>query len=659
MKQLKPNKRNSKVIVCMFSLFISLFAVQYAFGQVTIGADEAPATGAILQLKEKTGVTDSTHNASKGFALPRVVLSDKMQLFPMFLANPENPTSTTPNAAYSANKAAIDKVHTGLIVYNLTSDDTQDLLPGLNQWNGTEWVALQTKPASAKFDPITCADVTVNGVYTQRTPVTPDNYLSINLNVTKVGAYTIMASTGNGYNFFLTGTAPNTGIMNIHVPSQGIPIAPQLDNLTFSGVAVEAGCVATVQVQPVAAGYTMDCASVVVSGQYKKGTALNATNTIKLNVKILSDGAYRISTTSTNGVSFSASGSFTVAQIGTVQTITLAGTGTLTTNADFPVRINSNTVPAATCNATIPVMLPDMTYAIIGTDGTFGWSSTSRSRALTNGLNFGTTGTVKINSLRQMWSTNDLSTATNNLNNGYTGTAGGVSYTSARPDIVLFSSYGTSGNTTVINNIAAALRDYINKGGYVVYFTPEINNNTANLTPINTIVNTIFGIASGTTTVTQQEAGPTGSTTDNDYQIANLPSDPIINGAFGDLSGRYYGEDNESAGSSIVATLPDGSIQISSAYNPNKSTAPTTSIVWYNAGKHFVFFGDSAGAANSTANDSYPAYYLDTGAARQKAYGNWGGTSTFGSSVIGNAILELNSVAWALKKAVVNGINIH
>jgi hypothetical protein len=65
-----------------------------------------------------------------------------------------------------------------------------------------------------------------------------------------------------------------------------------------------------------------------------------------------------------------------------------------------------------------------------------------------------------------------------------------------------------------------------------------------------------------------------------------------------------------------------------------------------------VYFGDSTGAAqNNTEQRAYPSSYSDTGQPQSKLYGN--PTPQY----IYNAALELNAVAWALKKAAVSGIN--
>lgn len=629
--------RHTVLKTVLFLAFIFSFTLQ-TVAQVTIGSGEQPVSGALLQLKDKENVTDGTFNASKGLALPRVTLSDKHELYPMFLQNPEDLTSG-PNADYAANKSILDKSHTGLIVYNLVEDDDKELCLGLNQWDGEQWNCFESKMGNAKFDLVSCSDITVGGVYVEGTATTSMNYLSINLNVAKPGAFTITATSGNGYSFYLSGVALSRGGMTVNVPCQGTPIAVQTDKLTFSGIDLVAGCEPEVEVSSAVAGYSLNCSSIVVNGQYVKGTVLTSYNTITLNVTVTTSGSYNISTPLTNGIRFSASGNFTVG----TQPVTLIGSGTPTVNVDFPVTINVNTQQGnGICSATVPMTLPAMTYAIIG-NGVWSWAATPRINALTNGgISFGPSGIVKIVdfSICPDWPGTgeaDVTTAANRLNNNAT-----------KPDIVLYFAYNADPNT----DITTALVNYINKGGCVIYGSADKTS-----TQVNVLLNGLFGISPA-----QAQIAGTGTTDDNDYLIANLPDDPIINGPFGNLSARYWGEDNLSTGSVIVTALPPNSVQICSANNPFGKTAvnPDYSIVWYNDSKNFVYFGDSTGAdTNNTSKNDYPSSFTSSGLPQSKLYGNWPQPSGSPSQFVYNAALELNSVAWALKKAAISGINPH
>jgi hypothetical protein len=594
--------------------------------QVTIGEDEEPVTGALLQLKEKLGVTDGTSNSYRGLVLPRVTLSDKTQLYPMFLADPEDPNSG-PNNDYAGNKASIDQIHTGMIVYNLVEDEDKDLCKGLNYWDGGQWACFQAKTETAKISAVSCSDITINGVYIVGNVVTEENYLTIKLDVLKVGAFNISASTGNGYSFHISGVASNIGTMTVNIPSQGTPNNVQTDELILSGVELTSGCVAEINVVDPVANHSLNCLSATVNGLYQKGAELTSENTITLNVTATEAGSYSISTPVTSGVSFSASGNL----VAGVQSVTLTGSGIPTVNDDFIITINSNaTQGSTTCSVTIPVVLPAMTYAVITGSGVWSWSTPERTRALDNAGNFGPTGKVKMaDVLTSLWQA-PASSAADSLNKDI------------KPDIVLYYAYGT----TMGNNLTTALADYINAGGCLIYGIPE------SITQVNSLLNAVFGISPAQYQIIGEMAA------DNNYQIANLPNDPLINGPFGNLCSKYWAEDNDSQYSVILNSLPSNSVQICSAYNPvgKKNVDPAYSIVWYNDAKNFVYFGDDAGAT-STDNSigSYPVYYTATGLSQPKLYG----PSASQTQYVYNSALELNAVAWALKKAANYGINPH
>ncbi len=611
-------------------LFLSAFTLQ---AQVSIGAGEEPISGSILQLKEKSAVTDASPNAYRGLALPRVTLSEKKALYPMFLLDP-NDTASGPNAAYSGatNKQALDKAHTGLIVYNLTEDDDKELCLGLNQWDGEQWNCFQSKMGNAKFDPINCSDIEINGVYVEGTATSSANYLRINLNVTKIGAFSITVTTGNGYSFYASGVALSIGKMTVNIPCQGTPVNAQTDKLSFSGIGLIAGCEPEIEVSSAIANYSLNCSSIVVSGRYLKGTPLTASNTITLNVTVTTSGSYNINTPLTNGIRFSASGNFTPG----THTVTLVGSGTPTVNSDFPITINANTPQGNnTCNTIIPLTLPAMTYAVIGSGSTYSWNSPARSQALTNGgISFGPNGIVKIVSFTQLWGTSTISTATNYLSNGYG--SGGV-----MPDVVLYFAYGAAPTTA----LTTALKDYINKGGCVIYGSADGTSSD-----VNTLMSGLFGISPAI-------AQSGGQTDDDVYVISNLPNDPVINGPFGNLSDRHWGEDNTTTGSVIMTDLPPNSVQICTARSASKTLQdPQYSIVWYNDSKNFLYFGDSVGSSTTdNSTSAYPSRYNSQGLPLSKNYG----PGTAWSQFIYNSALELNAVAWALKKAAISGINPH
>jgi len=92
---------------------------------------------------------------------------------------------------------------------------------------------------------------------------------------------------------------------------------------------------------------------------------------------------------------------------------------------------------------------------------------------------------------------------------------------------------------------------------------------------------------------------------------------------------KYWAEDNATVESIVVAQLPANSVQICSANNTfnHDNVDPDESIVWYNDGKNFFYFGDSTGAtaSNDSQNDS-PALYVN-GIPKSKPYGNYNTTN--------------------------------
>lgn len=634
---------NRNKSVTTFLVFIMLFLpLSTLQAQVSIGSGEEPISGSILQLKEKDAVTDASSNAHRGLALPRVTLSEKKALYPMFLADPDDPASG-PNSAYSgaANKEALDKAHTGLIVYNLTENDDKELCLGLNQWDGEQWNCFQYALGKAVVE-ISCPDVSIMGSYVESTALTSENKIKLIIDVKKPGAWTASASingSSNGYSFYASGVFLEKGQYVIYLDGQGMPVSPQNDNFTIK-INESNICSTTVKVQSKIGGYDLLCSSTTVIGKYLKGIELDGTNTITIRVNVSKLGSYLIETNESKGIKFSQSGDFTT--LG-VNTVTLYGTGTPTVNEDVTLTLTANTNSGnATCNVTIPVTLPKMTYAIIGSGG-YSWNTSLRLAALTNSnKSFGPDGIVKIKEFTSLWVTTDVNDAATKLNNGYNG---------QYPDIVLYFAYGASPN----DNISKALASYINRGGAIIYGSSD---NTASA--VNVLMNGIFGISPA-----QNQISGTYSNADG-YQVNNYTDNKVINGPFGNTAGLYWVEDSSSSNSIVMSSLPDGSVQICPASNTwsKMKQSPTTSIVWMNDAKNFIYFGDCvATSSTTTAGDIwYPARYTSDGVPFYfiQQYGSQPGGATPPWGTNANSFLELNSVAYLIKKvATEGGINPH
>jgi uncharacterized protein (TIGR02145 family) len=115
-----------KLKVFLLTLTLVMISATSAKAQVTIGMREEPSEGALLDLKEYP--SNQSVTSTKGLGLPRVQLSDRNKLFPMFTGVYDNDENAK---------------HVGLVVYN-----TAFFLegPGLYAWNGSSWVSLK-KPS--------------------------------------------------------------------------------------------------------------------------------------------------------------------------------------------------------------------------------------------------------------------------------------------------------------------------------------------------------------------------------------------------------------------------------------------------------------------------------------------------------------------------------
>lgn len=601
-------------------------------GQVTIGIGEPTEPYATLQIKdlEKSSTFSGDINAKKGgFMLPRVKLENKYQLLPFY-------TGDTTNVDYKASK--ID--HKGLYVYNIEENTDEELCEGLNQWNGIEWQCFQYALGKASVE-ILCPEVFVMGAYVKETPLTSDNKIKLVVNVTKPGAWTSSASikngTPNGYSFYATGVFLEKGLYVIYLDGQGTPIEAQTDSfeIEMNG----STCTTTINVQSNVAEYDLLCSSTTVNGSYLKGKELDASNTITLRVNVSKIGSYRVETEESKGIKFSAMGDFT--SLG-VNTITLHGQGNPTVNSDIPLTITANTVSGnATCSVIVPVTLPRMTFAIIGSGG-YSWEAPLRLAALQNASkSFGPDGIVRIKEFANLWRTTSVLDATRYLNEGYN---------REFPDIVLYFAFGAAPNAALSN----ALADYVNRGGAVIYGSSD-----ATSSQVNILMNGIFGM-------TPAQAQISGSLSNADgYQVNNYTDNPVINGPFGNTAGLYWVEDSASSGSVVMSSLPDGSVQICPASNTwsKNQQSPTVSIVWMNDAKNFIYFGDSVATSSAPTNATiwHPARYTTDGVPIYviQQYGQQGGTvAPWGTNA--NSFLEMNAVAYLIKKvATEGGINPH
>jgi hypothetical protein len=173
--------------------------------------------------------------------------------------------------------------------------------------------------------PDACTDAVVTGNYQAGNTLDLNNKVTLSVNVSIIGNYSITTNTVNGISFSGSGSFTTPGIQTIVLTGSGVPIAGG----TFDISPGVNGCDFPVDITGTAV-YSLNessgnCSSFSISGSYAAGTALTATEFATVSVTISAIGAYTISTERINGISFSASGIFTSPGIQIVQ---LNGLGT-------------------------------------------------------------------------------------------------------------------------------------------------------------------------------------------------------------------------------------------------------------------------------------------------------------------------------------------
>jgi hypothetical protein len=224
---------------------------------------------------------------------------------------------------FGSGKPVAAGINTFIVRYGTSSCAIGVTVIGPGGGSGTSTFTLAGAPGG-------CTNFVVAGTATAGTPLNATNTISLTVNVTGTGTFTISSLPINGMTFSATGNFTATGPQVVTLNGSGTPTAAGIN-----AVIVAAGgttCVATVPVQPAgtAAVFTMggspgNCTGFTANGTYAVGTPLGAGNTVTLNVNVTSVGSYLITTTNIqNGMVFSATGSFTATG---PQTVTLAGTG--------------------------------------------------------------------------------------------------------------------------------------------------------------------------------------------------------------------------------------------------------------------------------------------------------------------------------------------
>jgi hypothetical protein len=98
---------------------------------------------------------------------------------------------------------------------------------GNNPGNGAAVFTLQGSGGA-------CSSLSVNGTYTQGTMLISSNTISVQVNVTAIGTWSILTNTLSGFSFSGSGTFTSTGIQSVSIAGSGTPGAPGSQNFTVT-----------------------------------------------------------------------------------------------------------------------------------------------------------------------------------------------------------------------------------------------------------------------------------------------------------------------------------------------------------------------------------------------------------------------------------------
>lgn len=597
---MKTNSTTAKIKVLLIALLLTFgqFYSQTYNGAVGINTT-SPNPNSVLDV--------ISANNNKGILIPRLTEAQR--------------------DAITINKPQDD----GLTIYNTTEDC-------FNYWSlaDDEWKSVCGQLGKAVFT-IDCSAAKAMGTYVKGRDLTASNYLSISVNVTKIGNYTISGTTSNGYNFYGTGTFLNTGIQTIRIAGQGNPLNIQTDTVSLNANGTDVTCTPPVSVTVLspAGTFTMSCGSATVNGVYKVGTVLGASNTITLPVNVSSLGSYTVTSNTVDGISFSGSGTFTATGN---QNITLSGTGTPTSTSVKTLTLTSDSQGgvSTTCNVNVIVVIPAKKMLTIGLGTTYGYNLSNTGRPsnalITTNTNYGTlpASIVKYEGWSQIIDGSNSPSAAQ-LNTWLLGTA--------PVDIVVIGySYGMNAAE------ASIFLQYLQKGGVILSFCEDNAGN-------QNFFRTIFNDPS----ITQSTTAGSG-----DGRTYTLPitSDEIINGPFGDIRGKLWGDDATDA--VYFTGLPSGEISVySNATNANNNTGTVSgavtafrhksfNLVWVGEGG----FNSQSGNTGDLNSNTICPFILDANKkpTPKTTYGTTG-------TLIYNSTFTANAVAWAIKQAEFSGIN--
>jgi len=218
-------------ILCLF-VVLSV----HATAQVTIGSDNEPDPGALLDLKEEAnypqaGNTSTLKNSTKGVLFPKVKLVRYNDLAPLY---------TSPNEKTRLNA-------TGMVVYNV-NENADQLFTGFHYWDGSVWKEMIVGGSSGSEGSrfyFSCGEVSVRANLKKGQPTNPaTDQITVNVTFSRPGSiYSIQTDKVNGVRFSASGRFTASGGRETIVlkADGGTPLNPGTFKYTFKTNSIETG----------------------------------------------------------------------------------------------------------------------------------------------------------------------------------------------------------------------------------------------------------------------------------------------------------------------------------------------------------------------------------------------------------------------------------
>lgn len=402
--------------------------------------------------------------------------------------------------------------------------------------------------------------------------------------------------------------------------------------------------------------YTIDCGTVKVEGTYINGTTLGPSHMIKLRVKLedetLFGKPYVIETDMVNGIWFKATGNFGTSSL--IQDITLTGHGTLASDVaagPFSLRINSSSSSGSYCEATIHAVPSILTIVVLGNQNSdYGYAISRLNRGagkvFNHPNNFGPNDNsiIKVAGFEYITSSSYVTPIDSDTRKWITGTGN-----NGKIADMVYISYPAHFITNPAAD-ATLLKEYMEKGGVVVAFLDYhyATDFSAELTKAVTGVTTI-GVVNGGDAGTLHKFPAYGLEGDEKEAILReFEGDPIMNGPFGDVRDKLWGED--ASYTRALTNVPRN--QPALTIYSTTSASHVTMYKYESDNYNMVFVGD--GGFMSSGTDGNPLaglticpFYWNTTTFFPIAKPSYGSPS----QPVYNSIAFCNIMAWAVQKS--------